>query len=58
MSARGVADPNLSLLSWRSAKIINSLVGREVYALRHPQSFIDWSMPQADAMPEQLANIG
>ncbi|ETW99526.1 MAG: hypothetical protein ETSY1_14665 [Candidatus Entotheonella factor] len=58
MSARGIADPNLSLLSWRSAKIINSLLGREVYPLRNPQAFIDWSVPDADAMSVQMANVG
>jgi lysine N6-hydroxylase len=30
-NARGIADPNLSLLAWRSAKIINSLLGRKAY---------------------------
>lgn len=31
--ARGIADPNLALVSWRSAKIANSLAGRELYSL-------------------------
>jgi lysine N6-hydroxylase len=30
---RGIADPNLSLMAWRSAKIINSLAGHTVYPL-------------------------
>ncbi len=39
---RGVADPNLSLTAWRSAKIINSLMGREVYDVEDPHTVIDW----------------
>jgi lysine N6-hydroxylase len=30
----GVGDPNLSLAAWRSATILNSLLGREVYSLK------------------------
>lgn len=30
---RGVADPNLSLLAWRSAKILNSMTGHDLYDL-------------------------
>lgn len=30
----GIADPNLSLASWRSATILNSLLDREVYSLK------------------------
>lgn len=33
-STHGVADPNLSLAAWRSAVIVNSIVGREFYPLR------------------------
>jgi lysine N6-hydroxylase len=40
--ARGVADPNLSLMAWRSAKIVNSLAGRQVYDVDGSQSLIDW----------------
>jgi lysine N6-hydroxylase len=41
--ARGVSDPNLSLMAWRSAKIINSLVGRYVYDIEDNSSVFDWS---------------
>jgi lysine N6-hydroxylase len=43
--ARGVADPNLSLLAWRSAKIINSLLGRCVYDVDGAAGAIDWGLP-------------
>jgi lysine N6-hydroxylase len=39
---RGVADPNLSLMAWRSACIANALAGREVYRTGPRGSFIDW----------------
>lgn len=39
---RGVADPNLSLIAWRSAKIINSLTGRKVYNIDNEGSVFHW----------------
>ena len=39
---RGVADPNLSLLAWRSAKIINSLLGEQVYDTEIDKSILNW----------------
>ncbi|HEY0452969.1 lysine N(6)-hydroxylase/L-ornithine N(5)-oxygenase family protein [Actinophytocola sp.] len=32
--SHGVADPNLGLAAWRAAVIVNSLLGRELYALK------------------------
>jgi lysine N6-hydroxylase len=40
---RGVADPNLSLMAWRSALIVNSLLRREVYDLTGESSVFDLS---------------
>lgn len=48
---RGVADPNLSLLAWRSAKIINSLLGRTVYDVEEEPSLVDWGV--CDSVPER-----
>lgn len=39
---RGLADPNLSLLAWRSAKIVNSLAARVVYEVDKDETMIDW----------------
>lgn len=39
---RGVADPNLSLMAWRSAKIINSIAGRAVYDVAEVDVLFDW----------------
>ena len=38
---RGVPDPNLSLMAWRSAIIANSLLGREVYDVTGESSVFD-----------------
>ncbi len=39
---RGVADPNLSLMAWRSAVIANSLLGRAVYDVSGESSVFDF----------------
>jgi lysine N6-hydroxylase len=39
--SRGVADPNLSLMAWRSATIINSLAKRCVYDIKISSSVFD-----------------
>ena len=39
---RGVADPNLSLMAWRSAIIANSLLGRQVYEVSGESSAFDF----------------
>lgn len=39
---RGVADPNLSLMAWRSAVIANSLIGRAVYDVNGDSSIFDF----------------
>jgi lysine N6-hydroxylase len=39
---RGVADPNLSLMAWRSAIIANSLLGRQVYDVDGESSAFDF----------------
>jgi lysine N6-hydroxylase len=39
---RGVADPNLSLMAWRSAIIANSLLGRQLYDVSGESSVFDF----------------
>lgn len=40
--SHGVADPNLSLMSWRSATIINSVAGESIYDLEGESSGMNW----------------
>ncbi len=44
-SVRGVADPNLGLMSWRSAHIVNGLCGRAVYDTTTVPSPVSWAQP-------------
>jgi lysine N6-hydroxylase len=38
----GIADPNVSLMAWRSALIANSLLGRDVYDTADDLPLLDW----------------
>jgi lysine N6-hydroxylase len=42
MHSHGIAEPQLSLMAWRSAKIINSLAGRAIYDIKSDKGLIDW----------------
>jgi lysine N6-hydroxylase len=44
----GVADPNLSLLAWRSATIANSLLGFERYDTGPVQAALDWQAAEGE----------
>jgi lysine N6-hydroxylase len=50
-AARGVADPNLSLLAWRSSKIVNSLLGRQVYEVDEAVAPVAWGSPEPQGSP-------
>ena len=47
LSSHGIAEPQLSLMAWRSAKIINHLAGKNVFDLSETQNFIDWTLPES-----------
>jgi lysine N6-hydroxylase len=49
--ARGIADPNLSLMAWRSARILNAIAGRSVYDIDGEDAAITW--PAEQALEEQ-----
>jgi lysine N6-hydroxylase len=46
-SQRGLADPNLSLLAWRSAVIINSLTKAQVYKVEQARPMFELHAEQA-----------
>lgn len=52
---RGIADPNLSLIAWRSAKIANSLTNHDLYKVQGWSSFVTWDAEE-DAESRQLDN--
>ncbi|TAM50371.1 MAG: L-lysine 6-monooxygenase [Paraburkholderia sp.] len=39
---RGIADPNLGLIPWRSAQIINSVAGCQLYDVDEAAPFVHW----------------
>lgn len=42
INARGIADPNLSLMAWRSANIINDLACQEYYSVQDSKDLKLW----------------
>ncbi|WP_058911391.1 NADPH-dependent L-lysine N(6)-monooxygenase [Entomohabitans teleogrylli] len=42
MQTHGIAEPQLSLMAWRSACIINRACGRDVFDLSSAPAFIEW----------------
>lgn len=42
MHSHGIAEPQLSLMAWRSARIINQLTGAAVYDIASNPGMIDW----------------
>jgi len=38
----GIAEPNLSVMAWRGAKIANSIAGKTIYDIDHMSSVFDW----------------
>ncbi|GIJ51790.1 L-lysine 6-monooxygenase [Virgisporangium aliadipatigenens] len=45
--SHGIADPNLSLLAWRSAVIANSLLGKQLYDIDDRPSAVTWEEARA-----------
>jgi lysine N6-hydroxylase len=54
--SHGVADPNLSLVAWRSAVIVNSLLGEDRYDVTEPPSMITWENGRHERREE--AHVG
>lgn len=53
-TTHGIADPNLSLASWRSARIINSIAQREIYRLDHFSATATWEWACQDEQDPAL----
>ncbi len=56
MQTHGIAEPQLSLMVWRSARILNRALGRDVFDLSTPPALIQWrsgsrEKPQLNAAP-------
>jgi lysine N6-hydroxylase len=57
LHTRGVSDPNLSLASWRSATIINSIAKRLVYDITDYQSFFNWTASNDETAPSIIERV-
>jgi len=53
LTQHGIADPNLSLISWRSAKILNSILGMEAYDCGYESGALDPGFAPAPPDPQQ-----
>ncbi|MCX4028352.1 SidA/IucD/PvdA family monooxygenase [Endozoicomonas sp. SM1973] len=51
LHSHGIAEPQLSLMAWRSAKIINHLCQQEVFDLDSSDGLISWLQPLTQNQP-------
>jgi len=49
---RGIADPNLGLIAWRCAKIINSVAQQQVYEVAELTPFVNWDAREIPVQKE------
>jgi|Cruoilmetagenom7_1024161.scaffolds.fasta_scaffold23478_2 lysine N6-hydroxylase len=49
----GISEPQMSLMCWRSATIVNDLAGREIFDLSDNCSFVEWGNSQQQSELEQ-----
>ncbi|MBB3163019.1 lysine N(6)-hydroxylase/L-ornithine N(5)-oxygenase family protein [Rhizobium laguerreae] len=52
--SHGIADSQLSLMAWRSATIVNTLLGRQHFDAEPDNGQLAWATEIASAMPHQL----
>src|SRR5690606_25447800 len=49
-TTHGIAESQLSLMAWRSAVILNDILGRRRFAVEHERELVRWrARPRADA---------
>jgi lysine N6-hydroxylase len=57
LRSHGIAEPQLSLMAWRSAVIANDLVGQNYYALAEPDPLIEWQTPARKLARPSLSGV-
>ncbi|WKU07144.1 lysine N(6)-hydroxylase/L-ornithine N(5)-oxygenase family protein [Micromonospora sp. HUAS LYJ1] len=50
IDTHGIAEPQLSLMAWRSARILNRALGRDLFDLSTTPSFIRWRSARQDSL--------
>lgn len=65
MQTHGIAEPQLSLMAWRSARILNRALGRDLFDLSMPPALIQWRsgsrekpQPEAASLTRYTASLG
>lgn len=65
MHTHGIAEPQLSLMAWRSARILNRALGRDLFDLSLPTPLIQWRsgnrevpQPNAASLTHYTASLG
>lgn len=65
MQTHGIAEPQLSLMAWRSARILNRALGRDLFGLSTPPALIQWRsgsrekpQPEAASLTRYTASLG
>lgn len=53
IQSHGIAEPQLSLATWRAAKIINHASGKALYNLNETNAIIDWELAEPDQTAQQ-----
>jgi len=52
LKSHGIAEPQLSLMAWRSATIINHLAGSNIFDIEDSNGFINWGTTQQNSLVE------
>ncbi|WP_223670274.1 lysine N(6)-hydroxylase/L-ornithine N(5)-oxygenase family protein [Kangiella shandongensis] len=53
--SHGISEPQMSLMCWRSATIVNDLVGKAHFDLSDDCSFVEWRNPEREKIQELLS---
>ncbi|WP_268408205.1 lysine N(6)-hydroxylase/L-ornithine N(5)-oxygenase family protein [Alteromonas sp. a30] len=54
--SHGIAEPQLSLIAWRAARIINHLFGADLYRIPESPNIVNWLLPLKTNCPQNQAN--
>ncbi|MCW0348785.1 NADPH-dependent L-lysine N(6)-monooxygenase [Pantoea ananatis] len=57
MQTHGIAEPQLSLMAWRSARILNRALGRDLFDLSTPPALIQWRSVSREKPQHGAASI-
>ncbi|GAB1623461.1 SidA/IucD/PvdA family monooxygenase [Agarivorans albus] len=56
--SHGIAEPQLSLATWRAAKILNHASGQNLYDIEPAEAVVDWGLNAIEQTDQHLAALG